>query len=33
LIRNSHGEKDVIVMDGDKGIPDELYVFWSSVLG
>jgi hypothetical protein len=32
LIRNSHNEDDVIIMDGNKGVPDEMYGFVSSVL-
>jgi hypothetical protein len=31
-IRNSHGEPDTIDMDGDRGVPDELYGFVSSRL-
>ncbi len=31
-IRNSHNEPDVILMDGDKGVPDELYGFAGCIL-
>ena len=31
-IRNSHNENDVILMDGDRGVPDEMYGFVSSEL-
>jgi len=31
-VRNSHNEPDIIEMDGDRGVPDEMYAMVSSVL-
>jgi len=31
-IRNSHNEDNIIELDGDRGVPDEMYAFVSSVL-
>ena len=31
-IRNSHNESDIIEMDGDRGVPTEMYSFVSTVL-